>query len=215
MTKGDDYLKGKRKDNRCIMVPNNTRGNKMPTICEELIVIRSNYATGLTLFGLLMTLGKDTINRNRIILKEDGLSIVQPGQILKINPHESCYEVSFGGTEKWNIKHAATEFSKMLLRNITNDSFETLKEYCEETNQSPRMQGQAWYDFARLVRNALTHNQHWLLCRPHDKVILPLTWRGKTIETSMDGKELTFDFYDWYDGAALWDDTFEFAKSLK
>ena len=103
----------------------------------------------------------------------------------------------------------------MLLRNITNDSFEVIKEYCKDSSQLSKMHAQPWYDFARLVRNALTHNQHWLLNRDSDKRKLPLAWHGKTIKGSIATHELTFDFYDWYDGAGLWDEMYEFAKSLK
>ena len=63
----------------------------------------------------LRTLDESVMKGNRVILKEDDLFIVQPGQRLHIEPDESSYEVLFGGPDKWNVSHAALEFSKMLL----------------------------------------------------------------------------------------------------
>ena len=69
------------------------------TVCKQLFTIRNNYATGLNLYGLLRTLTKEVATRNRIILKEDGLYIIQPGQTMDMKPDESLYEIQFGGPE--------------------------------------------------------------------------------------------------------------------
>ncbi len=184
------------------------------TLLNHLKVIQSVYATGLTLWGLLCTLDEQTIKRNRIILKEDGIDIVPPGRTLYIPPNMGIYNVQLGGPLQWNIGHASLEFSKMLLRNFTNDSFEIVHNYCEESDQLDKLRSQLWYHFARLVRNALTHNQRWLLSRPSDLRILPVTWHGKVIEATMNGNEMTFEFYDWFDGMELWEEMYVFGESL-
>ena len=111
-------------------------------VCAILRTIRSNFSAGLIYVGLLQTLDPKVIKSNRVILKEDGLYIIKPGQSLNIPPNESFYEVRFGGLAKWNIKHAALEFSKMILRNFTIDSYEALYDYCQSTDQLYAMQKQ-------------------------------------------------------------------------
>jgi len=183
-------------------------------VCRTLKTICSNFSTGLICHGLLQTLTSEVIKSNRVILKEDGLYIVRSGQSLQMAPNESFYEVQCGGPAKWNINHAALEFAKMLLRNFTIDSYEALFAYCESTGQLPPMQAQPWYQFARMVRNSLTHTQHWKF-RQGNLSKLPVSWHGKTINASMDGKMLDFDFYDWYDGCELWSEMYQFAETLK
>lgn len=127
------------------------------TLCQHLETIRSTFSVGLVCHGLLRTLEPEAINSNRIVLKEDGLFVVKPDQTLQIPPNESFYEVELGGPAKWNIDHAALELAKMLLRNLTIDSYEAAYNYCEASGQLTAMQAQPWYQFARLVRHSLTH----------------------------------------------------------
>ena len=52
---------------------------------------------------------------------------------------------------------ATKEFMNMLLRILIKESFELLKNHCAETGQAPLLKGQPWYDFARIIRNSLSH----------------------------------------------------------
>ena len=60
----------------------------------------------------------------------------------------------------------------MLLRNFTGDCFETLKEYCEMSQQLPALRAQSWYQFARLVHNCLPHT-HCHRFHESDLEVLP------------------------------------------
>jgi len=64
-----------------------------------------------------------------------------------------------------------------------------------------------------MVRNSLTHTQHWKFV-PRDLKKLPVSWRGKTIEAHMQGQELSFDFYDSWDACELWAEMNTFAEGL-
>ncbi len=126
---------------------------------------------------------------------------------------EQFYEFELAGPKEPDFEHAATEFAKMLLRTFTTESFEKLRGYCEETNQIDLMRRQPWYHFARMVRNSLKHSQTWNL-NSYDLSLLPVTWNGKTIEASMNGQIMTWDFYDCFDALELWDEMYAFAQTL-
>ena len=93
-----------------------------------------------------------------------------------------------GGPKKRNFEHASLEFVKMHLRNFTTEMFEKVKTHSEASGHSSEHKSQNWYQYARMVRNALTHDQHWHFNR-YDRSLLPVRWLEKTIEESMDGKE--------------------------
>jgi hypothetical protein len=64
-----------------------------------------------------------------------------------------------------------------------------------------------------MVRNSLKHSQTWNF-NSYDRSLLPLSWKGKVIQASMDGQMMTWDFYDCFDALELWDEMFSFAQTL-
>ena len=180
---------------------------------EELKTIRSNFSMGLYAFCLLHRLKKEDLpHRDRVVVGEDGLYCVPPGETPPTEAGD-FYDVGFAGSPSFNIDKAAMEFAKMLVRNFTLDYFESLKAYCRETDQQSKLKSQPWYQFVRMMRNSLTHDRHWRF-NPHDKTLLPVSWRGKTIAISMDGDEPDFEFYDWWDACELWEAMNTFAAGL-
>lgn len=127
---------------------------------------------------------------------------------------QQFYALELGGPKEVDFKHASMEFAKMHLRTFATESFEKTKRYCESTDQVQLFKKQPWYQFARMVRNSLKHSQHWSF-NNYDLSILPVTWQGKTIEAGMNGKEMTWEFFDPFDSLELWDNMYEFAKALK
>ncbi len=184
------------------------------TITGQLKTIYSNFALGLFAYGLVRRLKPERVRAtDRVIIGEDGLYCIPRGKAI---PAEAgrFYEMGFAGSPDFNLDRAAMEFAKMLLRNLTIDSYEALFNYCEQSNQLAQMQAQSWYGFARMIRNSLTHTQHWRFTR-RDLMRLPVEWRGKIIEPSMNNEELSFDFYDWWDGCELWNEMYAFAETLQ
>lgn len=181
---------------------------------NALVMIRNNFSTGLYAHCLLRRLTPERVaTGDRVIVGEEGLYCIPHGKEI---PSEAgdYYEVGFAGSPSFDLERATMEFAKMLLRNLTLDSFEAAKKYCHETGQFDQLHAQPWYQFARMMRNSLTHTQRWHFNR-YDRRRLPVTWRDKTIELSMEGKEPDFNFYDWWDGCELWEEICAFAESLE
>jgi len=182
-------------------------------LVQHLKTIRSNFSAGLYAYCLLCRLkAEDVATGNRVIVGEDGLYCIPRHRDVPAEAGK-YYEAQFGGSPDFNLKRAAMEFAKMLLRNFTLDSFEAIKRYCEEMDQVEKMRAEPWYQFTRIMRNSLTHTQRWNFNR-YDLTRLPVTWRDKTVDASMDGHEPDFEFYDWWDGCELWEEMNEFARSL-
>ena len=176
-------------------------------------MIRSNFSIGLYSFCLLQRLDKDEIpSTDRVIIGEDGLYCVPRNKNLPDSVGD-YYEAGFKGSPDLNIDKAAMEFAKMLLRNFTLDSFESIKSYCRETDKLDQLYSQPWYQFTRMIRNSLTHTQTWHF-RDYDREKLPVSWRDKTISIDMEGEEPNFDFFGWWDGCELWEEINQFAQSL-
>jgi hypothetical protein len=182
-------------------------------ITEHLKTIRSNFSLAIFCHCLIRRMKpEDVATANRVVIGEDGLYCIPRGKEVPVEAGSS-YDVGFAGSPDFNLDRAAMEFAKMALRNFTLDSYEALFDYCKQTGQLSRMQSQPWYEFARMVRNSLTHTQHWRF-RRRDLTRLPVKWIDKVIEADMDGQELTADFYDWWDGCELWGEMYAFAETL-
>ena len=185
------------------------------TILNHLVGIRSNFAFGLQCWALLrspQTAG--VVKMHRVIVKEDGIYAILPEKSMHVPEGQRFYALELGGPKEPNCEHASMEFAKMHLRTFTTESFEKIKGYCASTGQLQLLKGQPWYQCARMVRNSLKHSQHWSFNK-YDLSILPVTWQGKIIETGMNGKEMTWEFFDSFDSLELWDEMYDFAKTLK
>src|SRR4051812_37410001 len=114
-------------------------------ITDHLKIIHSNFSVGMFLHCQLRRLRpEDVAIADRVIVGEDGLYCVPRDK--QIPPEAGdFYEVFFGGPAKWSIDKSAMEFAKMLLRNLTLDSYEVLFSYCEQTGQLNKMQAENWY----------------------------------------------------------------------
>ena len=86
------------------------------------------------------------------------------------------------------------EFLKMLMRTLIQESFEHIKDYCTLTDQYDRLKGQSWYEFARMIRNFLSHNCRFEFNR-YDRDRLPVVWKDKEITRSLDRKSPDFSFF--------------------
>jgi hypothetical protein len=89
---------------------------------------------------------------------------------------------------------ANKEYLKMHFRALIKEGFELLKNYCAETDQQQLFRDEPWFHFARLIRNALSHNFRFSFNRRDD---LPVSWEGRTIDRVMDGQDLQIAFLGW------------------
>lgn len=183
-------------------------------LLNYLTLIRSNFSFGLQFWALLKDpKTAEGLQVHRIVVKADGIYAIPPGKSMHIPEGESFYTLELGGPKKKNFEHASMEFVKLHLRVFVVETFEKLKAHCNAIGQDGAFKSCDWYQFARMVRNALAHDQTWRFNK-YDKSVLPVSWNGKTIELTMDNTEMTWEFFDPYDALELWDEMYEFAKSV-
>jgi len=96
---------------------------------------------------------------------------------------------------------ALKEFTTMLIRGLLKESFEIVRAYAKSSRQSAKFKAQPWFQFFRLIRNCVSHNFHFDF-RESDKGLLPVSWRGRTIDASLDHQPFEIAFLG-YDG--VWD----------
>lgn len=184
-------------------------------ILNHLVGIRSTFALGLRFWALLRNpRTADVVGVHRVVVKTDGIYGIAPGKQMYIEEGERFYLLELTGPRDVDFEHAATEFVKMHLRTFVTESFEKLRGYCESTGQERLFKRQPWYQFARLVRNSLKHSQHWSF-NSYDLTILPTSWHDKSIDAEMNGQEMTWEFFDAFDSLELWDDMYDFAKTIR
>ena len=100
---------------------------------------------------------------------------------------------------------ACKEFVNMGLRILIKESFELIKDYSDNTSQTQLFKNQSWYQFARIIRNCLSHNFKFQF-RDHDKTLLPLVWKNKTIDISLDTTHLQLSFFGYVEAWELFDE---------
>jgi hypothetical protein len=87
-------------------------------------------------------------------------------------------------------------YENSLLRALLRESHELILWYCEETNQFPAYKAEPWFQFARILRNVISHKEGGTLREwPKDltaKGIMSVTWCNRTIDTSMVSHRLVF-----------------------
>jgi hypothetical protein len=105
---------------------------------------------------------------------------------------------------------AVKEFLTMLLRALIKESFELIRTYAEETGQSAIVKSQSWYQFARLIRNCISHNFQFAF-RPYDESILPVTWGSRTMVATMQGQPLPLNFFGYVEAWELFKEFHAFA----
>lgn len=91
---------------------------------------------------------------------------------------------------------AVKEFLTSQIRALIKESFELVKDYCDGTGQAVLFKSEPWYQFARMIRNCLSHNFKFEFNK-HDRGLLPVSWNGRTITSAVDGQPLKLDFFGY------------------
>lgn len=103
-------------------------------------------------------------------------------------------------------------YENSLLRSMMREAHELILLYCEETDQFVTYKAESWFQFARVMRNIISHKEGGTLRRwPDDlrkKNITSVSWRTKTLDATMLGHQVVF-----YppDGLELMKDQIDFA----
>jgi len=98
------------------------------------------------------------------------------------------------------------------MRALIKESFELIKDYCDVTNQSSSFRAETWHQFARMIRNCLSHNFRFEF-NNHDKKLLPVLWKNRTIDSSMDGQQLQLNFFGYVETWELFSEYQDFVEN--
>lgn len=162
-----------------------------PELISQLENAKNNYVLGLAAISLL--------------------SNAEARQILRSDQAQfGAYTVPFDQVAdllegKENRDIAIREFLLSQLRALVKESFELVKSYCAESGQQQILRHASWYHFARIIRNGLSHNFRFSFSA-HDKKILPISWRGRTVTETMDGQHLELAFFGYPEAWELFQD---------
>jgi hypothetical protein len=183
-------------------------------IINHLTIVRSNFVFGLQVWALIKNQKTvDVIRYHRIVVTSGEIIAIPPNSSHFLEEGEKFYLASFEGSDIQDFDNAALEFIKLHLRTFVTESFEKIRQFCEEQNESTSLKRQSWYQFARMVRNSLKHNQRWNFNK-YDLSLLPIDWNGKFIDSTMNNQEMTWSFFDSFDALELWDEIFSFAERV-
>lgn len=106
---------------------------------------------------------------------------------------------------------AIKEFLTMLIRALIKESFEIIKDYCETTGQSSLLKSEVWYQFARIIRNCLSHNFKFEF-NNYDKNLLPIKWKNHIITVALDGQHLELNFFGYVETWELFQEFQDFVE---
>jgi hypothetical protein len=98
--------------------------------------------------------------------------------------------------------------------------FEIVHDCCEDYDKlvggkrlSEQMEATPWFQFARIIRNAISHNFHFQYNK-YDRSLLLVTWNGITLCQDMEGKPLTSELLWHRTGYELFLQMRTFAEEL-
>ena len=93
-------------------------------------------------------------------------------------------------------------FQGSIKRNLLSSSYELIKFYCSSNNQMQKLRSAYWYDFARILRNIVSHNNGGVLMEWDKELSKPkhniyeVQWENKIINKSMVGQVISFTDYE-------------------
>lgn len=130
-----------------------------------------------------------------VVLRTDGISF-------NPEPHErqgARFEVNLGllthdyRHDRDSLIVTIGEFWKAARRTLIKEGFEVTRKYSDVIEGS--LKTQPWYQFARVIRNCLSHDFHFRFNKS-DLKQLPVSWAGKEINASLNDKDLPSNFLD-------------------
>jgi len=173
--------------------------------------LRSVQNSAVAIYGAMALLNSSaslSLSGLKVLLTPDGSLTFNPDPAECVGAR---YEVDLSqipqnrATEPSLFEEKLAQFWAASRRNLLVECFETLWAYAEAQHLVKDLQAQPWYRFARTIRHSMAHD---LCIRIHqkDRPFLPISWCGKSIDASMEGKEMKRDLLDPYITHALFDE---------
>jgi hypothetical protein len=114
----------------------------------------------------------------------------------------------------------SSDFVLNHLYTLIRTPFELLRAYCNDFDKgcpghhlADSLRRTDWYSFARLIRNAVSHNFHFDFTA-RDMGMMPITWNGITLTADMHGRPLTYEAFWHKPGYELFLQMRSFAETL-
>ncbi len=149
---------------------------------SQLENAKNNYILGMTAISLLSN------EKTYPLLEESGAVFgkyeIEFKQVASLLSNQSDRDIAL---KEYSISH---------IRALIKESFELIKNYCVESDQLSIYKSASWYQFARLIRNCISHNFKFEF-NNYDKGILPVSWNNKTIDINSNGKYLELNFFGY------------------
>ena len=113
-----------------------------------------------------------------------------------------------------------TDFCLNQLHALIRAPFEHLSDYCEDFDQVcpgqdlvKAVRDTEWYDFARIIRNTVSHNFRFHFSKG-DMSRLPITWKGIVLSQALEGTALDYKSFWHGPGYVLFLEMRAFAEAL-
>jgi hypothetical protein len=106
-------------------------------------------------------------------------------------------------TDRANFFVDLEESYKYARRALIKESFETAKAYDDDSKPFYRLQSYQWFNFVRVIRNAISHDMHWQFNKA-DRRLLPIVWDGISITQDMESQDITTGFLNPHLALSIW-----------
>jgi len=156
-------------------------------LLNGLNIVLNNFLYGFVCPKLVPPeLWKEASRKTATFESREGEVQIQLGPLVR-----RAFDVDYTAREGFK-----RNYENGLLRTLIREAHELILLYCEETQQFPIYKAEPWFQFARVLRNVISHKEAGTLREwPKDllaKGIKSVTWRGRTFDTTMLGQRLVF-----------------------
>lgn len=146
----------------------------------------NNFVVGLVMSRIVPDAEWQKLAGQRAIFK------APDGSLLHIDLTPLTTNLSNPGDRKILIE----EYENGLKRALLSEGHEVLLAYCEETNQFAVYKTESWFQFARIIRNVVSHKDGGILrAWPADLTkagTTSATWRSRTLGQADVGRPIDF-----------------------
>ncbi|HEY2091233.1 MAG TPA: hypothetical protein VGJ81_05055 [Thermoanaerobaculia bacterium] len=153
-------------------------------LLEFLNLFQNNFMTGMAATYLLeQPESWDLLEGAYIGFVPAGLELKEENFSYKFPVHAAT-----NALRKESLRHGLLlGFRNMLFRTLLAETIEHVREYCEGTHQKDKLLASDWYNFARLIRNAETHDG---TLRFDKKAKPPVIFKQWHLDGADEGKQL-------------------------
>ncbi|WP_146143559.1 hypothetical protein [Photobacterium phosphoreum] len=154
--------------------------NKNQEYLKQLVAIHNNLYVALACVSLLQ-------DENVVSSLSENQVTISGTDVIKFD------FIAEHLNDKDNLAEAAQSLVMNTLKSTVKDCYEVVLAYAHEVDKLQVLKEKSWYQFARMCRNNLSHTQTFEF-RSHDKTLLPVTWKGITIDITQQGQPISSKF---------------------